>query len=146
MVYPCCGNCSKVYSSISSRKEREKKNGHWSEYNIDPDISFNEETKSFHWQTAGCAATAKYKYNIIKHLKSCYSVNKNQRKVADNQIYKACEKEFSKTSNRDDILDSFMLEIIMILLQKIRSQKKELLVKIIQIHNGHFQFAGEKFI
>ena len=68
MVYPFCGNCSKVYSSVSSRKEREKKKGHWSEYNIDPDISFNEETKSFHWQTAGCAVTAKYKYNIIKQL------------------------------------------------------------------------------
>ena len=29
---------------------------------------------------------AKHKYNTVKHLKSCYSVNKNERKVADNKI------------------------------------------------------------
>ena len=68
MVYPCCGNCSKVYSSISSRKKREKKKGHWPENNIDPDISFNEERKLFHCQTAGCATIAKYKYNTVKQI------------------------------------------------------------------------------
>ena len=43
MVYPCRGNHSKVYSSISSRNKHEKKKGRWSEKNTDPDISFNEE-------------------------------------------------------------------------------------------------------
>ena len=37
MVYPCRGNCSKVYSSISTRNEHNKKKGHWSENNTDPD-------------------------------------------------------------------------------------------------------------
>ena len=43
-----------------------RKKDHWSENNTVPDISFNEETELFHRQTAGCAATAKYKYNIVK--------------------------------------------------------------------------------
>ena len=76
-IYPCCENCSKVYSSISSRRKRGKKKEQWSENNIDPDISLNEETKWFHFETTGCATTGNYKYNIGKHLKSCYSVNNN---------------------------------------------------------------------
>ena len=67
MVYPCCGNCSKVYSGISSRNKHKWKKGHWSENNTGSDISFNEATKLFHCPTAGCATTAKHKYNIVKH-------------------------------------------------------------------------------
>ena len=91
----------KGYSSISSRNKHEKKKGQCSENNIDPDISFNEETKLCHCPTAGFATTAKYKYNIVKHLQSCYSVNKNWRKVADNKICKVYGKKFAKKSNRD---------------------------------------------
>ena len=65
MVYPCRGNCSKVYSGISSRNKHEKKKGHWSEKNTDPDISLNEETQLFHRPTAGCATTVKYKYYVV---------------------------------------------------------------------------------
>ena len=54
-----------MYSSISSRHKNEKKKGHRSEKNIDPDISLNEETQLFHRPTAGCATTVKYKYNIV---------------------------------------------------------------------------------
>ena len=64
MVDPCCGNCSKVYWSISSKNKQR----HWSENNINRAISFSEETKLFYCQTAGCAAIAKYKYKIVKHL------------------------------------------------------------------------------
>ena len=76
-IYPCCENCSRVYSSISSRRKGGKKKVQWSENNIDPDISLNKETKWFHFETTGCATTGNYKYNIGKHLKSCYSVNNN---------------------------------------------------------------------
>ena len=89
-----------VRSSVPSRNKHKKKKGHQSENNIEPNTSFNEETKLFHCQTNGCATTAKCKYNIVKHLKSCYSVNKNRRKVADNNFCKGCGKEFSKMSNR----------------------------------------------
>ena len=104
-------NCSKVYSSILSRNKHEKKKGHWSEKNTDPDISFNEETQLFHCPTAGCATTAKYKYNIVKHLKSCYSVNKCRKKAADNKFCKACGKVFAKKSNRDRHFQQFHTEI-----------------------------------
>ena len=93
MVYLCYGNCSKVYSSILSRNKYEKKEGHWPENNADPDISFNEETKLFHCPNAGCATTAKYKYNIVKHLNLCYFVNKNRGKVAKKSLRKGiCQK------------------------------------------------------
>ena len=58
MVYPCRGNCSKVYASISSRNKPENKKGHWLEKNADPDVSVNEETQLFDCPTAGCATTA----------------------------------------------------------------------------------------
>ena len=97
-------------------EKHEKKKGHWSENHVDDDISFNKEKKLFRCQTAGCATTGKCKYNIVKHLKSCYSVNKNQRKVVDNKICRACGKEFKQImANRDrhSHLNSFMLKIIM---------------------------------
>ena len=68
MIYPRCENYSKMYSSISSINKHEKKKIYWSENNINPDISFNEQTKLFHCQTAGCTTIAKYRYNIVKHL------------------------------------------------------------------------------
>ena len=68
---------------------------------MDPDISFNEKTKLFHCQTVGCVKTAKYIYKIVKYLKSCYSVKKNRRKVADKKIWKACGKESFKMINRE---------------------------------------------
>lgn len=64
MVDPCCGNCSKVYWSISSKNKQR----HWSENNKNRAISFNEETKLLYCQTAGCATIAIYKYKIVKHL------------------------------------------------------------------------------
>ena len=63
MVYQCCGDGSKMCSNISSSKIFEKKKGRWSENNIYSDITFNEETKLYHCQTAGCANT-KYKCKI----------------------------------------------------------------------------------
>ena len=119
-VVKIAARCIQVYQV----EIHEKKKGHWSENNVDPDISFNEETKLVHCQTADCPMTAKYKHNILKHLKSCYSVNKNRRNVADNKICKACRKKFSKMSEID-LLNSFMLKIIMIVLYKMRSQGKE---------------------
>ena len=132
--------CFDILVEIDIKKEKR----HWSENNTDPDISFNEETKLFHCQTAGCATTAKYKYNIVKHLKLCYSPNKNQRKVADNKICKACRKEFSKMSNRDRHSQQFHAEKNHNSVTEDEigekgtktSQKKELLVKIIQIHKA----------
>ena len=57
LVYPCHWNCNKVYSSILNRNKCEKKKGHWSENNTDPDIGFNEETKWFHCPASGSAIT-----------------------------------------------------------------------------------------
>ena len=89
-----------------------------------------------------CATKAKYKHNIVKHLKSCYSVNKNRGKGADNKICKACGKEFSKMSNRNRLFQQFHAEnnhgsaAQDEITEKgtERSQKKELLVKIMQIY------------
>ena len=91
-----------MYSSTSSRNKHKKKKGHQSENNKDPDISFNDETKLFHCQTTGCATTAKYKYNIVKHLKSCYSVNKNRRKKLITNFAKAAERNFPKCQTDRD--------------------------------------------
>ena len=79
--------------------------------NTDPDINFNEETQLLHCPTAGCATTAKYKYNIVKYLKSSYSVNKCRKRAADDKICKACGKVFAKTSNRDRYFQQFHTEI-----------------------------------
>ena len=141
MVYQCCGDGSKMCSSISSSKIFEKKKGRWSENNIYSDITFNEETKLYHCQTAGCATNtntnAKYKYNIVKHLKSCYTVNKNERKAADNKICYAYGKEFSKMSYRQSRLFHAENNYNSAAGDEItekgteRSQKKKLLLKII---------------
>ena len=94
--------------------------------------------KENYCQTPGCATTSKYKHNIVKHLKSCYSVNKNRGKGADNKICKACGEEFSKMSNRNILFQQFHAENNhgSAAQDEItgkgteRSQKKELLVKM----------------
>ena len=96
-----------------------RKKDHWSENNTVPDIGFNEETELFHCQTAGCAATAKYKYNnIVKKFEIMLLCHQESKKVADNKIYKAYEKDFLKFQTVIEILNSFMLRIIMMVLQK----------------------------
>ena len=62
---------------VEKNEKRKKDTG---QNNIDPDIGFNEETKLFHCPTAGCAMSAKYKYNIVKQLKSCYSCQQESKK------------------------------------------------------------------
>ena len=71
----------------------------------------NEGTQLFQCPTAGCTTTAKYKYNIVKDLKSCYSVNKSRKRAADNKICKVCGKVFAKKSNRDGDFQQFHTEI-----------------------------------
>ena len=57
--------------------------------------------------TINCTTTSKYKHNIIKHLKSCYIVNKNKKAVGDNRICSICNKVFAKKSNRDRHITDF---------------------------------------
>ena len=112
MVYPCRGNSSKVYSSISSRNKHEKKKGHCSEKNTDPDVSFNEETQLCHCLTGGCATTAKYKYNIVSHVILSTSVGKEQLIT---KFAKLVERFLRKSQTEIDIFNSFIRKLIMML-------------------------------
>ena len=73
-------------------------------------IEFNKELSLFICPTAGCSTTSKYKNNIVKHLKSCFAVNRQRNSVADNKICPVCKKEFIKNSNRDRYLKQFHAE------------------------------------
>ena len=110
MTYPCRGNdCHKSFSTSYNRNKHEKAKGHWSE-NKKTSIEFNEETSLFICPTAGCSTTSKYKSNIVKHLKSCYAVNRQRNSVAQKKICTVCGKEFAKKSNRDRHFKQFHSE------------------------------------
>ena len=64
-------------------------------------ISYNEQTKLYSCPTTNCTTTSRYKHNIIKHLKSCYIVNKNKKAASKDKICSICSKSFLKKSNRD---------------------------------------------
>ena len=57
--------------------------------------------------TTDCVTTSKYKYNIIKHLKSCRKVNKNKKGANENKICSFCSKVFTKKYNRDRHVKNF---------------------------------------
>ena len=48
-----------------------------------------------------------FKYNIIKHLKSCRKVNKNKEGANENKICNFCSKVFTKKSHRDRHVKNF---------------------------------------
>ena len=66
-----------------------------------------KKLKCLNVQQDGCITSAKYKYNIVKHLKSCYSVNIRKKSVAQNKICDICGKEFAQKSNRDRHVNDF---------------------------------------
>ena len=71
---------------------------------------FDSDLSLFVCPSAGCNTTSKYKYNIKKHLKSCYAINKQKDSVANNKICPDCGKEFLKKSNRDRHFKQFHSE------------------------------------
>ena len=103
MGFPCCNeSCGKQFSTKFNRNIHERIKGH-SNGDARPvqEIPFNNAAKVYMCPTVNCRASSKNKYNIIKHLKSCYQVNSNN-KVADNKkICSICHKHFLKKSNRD---------------------------------------------
>ena len=65
----------KIFNKILSH---EKLKGHTPETS-NREIPRDEMSGLFKCQTTDRAATSKYKYSIIKHLKSCRKVNKNKK-------------------------------------------------------------------
>ena len=101
MVYFCLGKeCGKSFSTTFNRNKHEKAKGHWSEKK-NTVIEFNKESRLFVCPTAGCSTTSQYRSNIVKHLKSCYDLNIQQKVPASNKICPVCTKEFAKKSNRE---------------------------------------------
>ena len=100
MVFYCRGkDCRKSFSTTTNRNKHEKSKGHWPKKKSV--IEFDSDLSLFVCPSAGCNTTSKYKYNIKKHLKSCYAINKQKDSVANNKICPDCGKEFLKKSKRD---------------------------------------------
>ena len=109
MVYPCRNkDCGRGFSTVFNPNKHEKLKGHWlQKKNV---IEFSKELSLFICATSGCSTTSKYKNNIVKHLKSCFAINRQRNSVADNKICPVCKKEFIKKSNRDRHLKQFHAE------------------------------------
>ena len=110
MVYPCRNkDCGRSFSTVFNRNKHEKLKRHWlnKKNNV---IEFKKELSLFICPTAASGTTSKYKNNIVKHLKSCFAINRQHNSVADNKICPACKKEFIKKSNRDRHLKQFHAE------------------------------------
>ena len=110
MVYPCRNkDCGRSFSTVFNRNKHEKLKRHRlnKKNNV---IEFKKELSLFICPTAGSGTTSKYKNNIVKHLKSCFAINRQHNSVADNNICPACKKEFIKKSNRDRHLKQFHAE------------------------------------
>ena len=57
--------------------------------------------------TCNCKTSSKYKYNDVKHLKSCCEISKKKKSLADNKVCDVCKKTFAKQSNRDRHIRQF---------------------------------------
>ena len=103
MTFPCWSeNCKKQFSTKFNRNKHERIKKHYqADERLTHNISYNEQTKSCSCPTTNCTATSRYKHNIIKHLKSCYIVNKNKKAASEDKICSICSKSFLKKSNRD---------------------------------------------
>ena len=59
------------------------------------------------WPTPNCKTLSKHKYEIVKHLKSCYEISKKKKSLADNKVCDVSKKTFAKKSNRDKHIRQF---------------------------------------
>ncbi len=92
-------SCGRSFSTKSSRNKHERLKGH--QFETKTDIKFNENLSVFECPTRGCSTTSKYKYNIEKHLKSCYCIRKQRKQAEKNKLCSVCGMRFNKKSNRD---------------------------------------------
>ena len=88
MGFPCRNErCKKQFSTKVNRNKHDRTKRHYQEaVRSTRDIPYNGATKLYSCSTANCTATSKYKHNIIKQLKSCYTVNKNKKSVNENKF------------------------------------------------------------
>ena len=84
-----------------NKHERAKGHGPKNETTGSRNIPFDEETEMFTCPINGCTTSSKYKHNIVKHLKSCYDVNKYKKSAAQDKTCNICGKELARKSNRD---------------------------------------------
>ena len=56
--------------------------------------------------TLNCKTSSKYKYNIVKHLKSCYKISKKKKRYAK-KVCDVRKKTFAKKFNRDIYIRQF---------------------------------------
>ena len=107
MVFPGRDeSCKKSFSTRFNCNKHEKLKGH-APATSKREIARNEKSGLFKCPTTDCAAASEYKYNIIKHLKSCDKVNKNKEGANENKICSFCSKVFTKKSIRDFHVKNF---------------------------------------
>ena len=98
MAFPCRNeNCDKEFSTKFNRNKHERIKRYAPE-NVSSlgEILSDDSSRLFKCPTIHWTTTSKYKHNIIKHLKSCYIVNKNKKAAGDNRICSICNKVFAK--------------------------------------------------
>ena len=96
MAFVCCDESCKIsFSTRINGKKHEKLKGHAPETS-NREIPRDEKSGLFKCLTTDCATTSKYKYNIIKHLKSSRKVNKNKKGANKNKICTFYSKVFTK--------------------------------------------------
>ena len=88
MSFPCRNDsCKKQFSTKFNRNKHERIKGHYQKaVRSARDIPHYGATKLYSCPTANCTATSKYNHNIIIHLNSCYTVNKNKKSAIENKI------------------------------------------------------------
>ena len=57
--------------------------------------------------TRNCKTSSKYKYNNVKHLKSCCEISQKKKSLAGNKVCNVCKKTFAKQSNCDRHIRQF---------------------------------------
>ena len=107
MVFSCRDeSCKKSFSARFNRNRHEKLKAQAPETS-NRQIPCDGKSGLFKCPTTDCATTSKYKYNIIKHLKSFRKFNKNKKGANENKICSFCSKVFTKISNRDRHVKNF---------------------------------------
>ena len=87
MVFPCREeSCKESFSRRFNHNKHEKSKGHAPDTS-NREIHRDEKRELLKCPTTDCVTTSKYKYNIIKHLKSCRKVIKNKKGANENKIY-----------------------------------------------------------
>ena len=100
VVYCRSDHCNKTFSTIFNRNKHEKKKGHGPK-DQKREIPYDAEQNLFSCPSAQCETSAKYKYNIVKHLKSCNKINKKKKVIKGRKNCKYCDKTFTRKSSCD---------------------------------------------